>query len=287
LIHSFFGKSGDERNMSFPAMLMSAIAVSHAAKECAQHDAVMLQAQTTKQRLSGGTNSSVKIRAGVRTGDFVDTAGCYTLMVEASQGVSSKCTRVWTADDGVSVCKNMEGGDDDARLAECRALCDSVENCDAITFTPTGSSGSKTSSGVGRCCPSQCGAVHSPDDLQLTHKWKGWDVYTRNSACYVQVVEASRGVASDCTRVWRADDGDAVCKNMEGADDDARLSACKELCDSVENCDAITFTPTGSSGSKTSSGVGRCCPSQCGAVASEDDMKLVDRYKGWDVYLKV
>jgi len=163
--------------MSFPIKLsVFAFSAAAAEKECSQVDAIMLQAKTTKQRVTSDGNST-GVKMGVKTGGLVDTAVCYNLEVDASRGVSSDCTRVWTADDGAA-CKNMEGHNDAARLLACKELCEATENCDAITFTPDGASGI-AKSGLGRCCPSQCGKVENEDDLKLTKRWKGWDVYLK------------------------------------------------------------------------------------------------------------
>jgi len=91
----------------------------------------------------------------------------YSLAVSSSGGVASDCRYL--------TCQTLSGG-----LDECKALCDSYDECNVLNFCPAGASCVDNyispSIGIGRCCPRDC---HSTDELHLVSNWNGWDVYTK------------------------------------------------------------------------------------------------------------
>jgi hypothetical protein len=58
----------------------------------------------------------------------------------------------------------------------CANICFGDKDCNVFNYCPKGAD---CSSGEGRCCSRKCHST-SKHDLELTHEWKGWDVYTKN-----------------------------------------------------------------------------------------------------------
>lgn len=88
----------------------------------------------------------------------------YTLQMPHTYGHASECNSL-----GCSNTSNVE---------ECKKRCDDNSNCNVMLYSAEGSS---STSGVTRCCIRDCAGAVEYEDLKLTTKWKGWDVWTKDS----------------------------------------------------------------------------------------------------------
>lgn len=78
--------------------------------------------------------------------------------------------------DGVAAdCHNLGCQTVDS-ASTCANICFGDQDCNVFNYCPKGAD---CTSGEGRCCSRKCHST-SKHDLELTHHWKGWDVYTRN-----------------------------------------------------------------------------------------------------------
>merc|ERR1712227_1161871 len=69
------------------------------------------------------------------------------------------------------------------------------------------------------------------------------------------------------------------CENLGCSTESGGLAACQNLCRDQDSCTLINFCPAGAT---CTSGLNRCCRRKC----SGTDYQLVDRWEGWDVYIK-
>jgi len=90
--------------------------------------------------------------------------GNYRLALPFQGGFASDCTNLG--------CTTEHGG-----LLACTALCDRTEGCNVFNFAPKDAT---ATSGLNRCCRRKCTSTRN-NDLKLTEKWKGWDVYVKTS----------------------------------------------------------------------------------------------------------
>ena len=90
------------------------------------------------------------------------------------------------------------------------------------------------------------------------------------SAVWALVSPWTKGKASKCHNVG--------CRTVSEGGTAAGLAVCKRSC--RDGCNLINFVPNGADGT---SGPGRCCRRKC---TSSNDLKLVSKWKGWDVYTK-
>ena len=80
------------------------------------------------------------------------------------------------------------------------------------------------------------------------------------------VQDWSQGEASQCPNLG--------CTTVTGG-----LLDCQKRCLDNPDCTLINFCPAGAD---CTSGVNRCCLRGC----TDDDYKLTNRWKGWDIYVK-
>jgi len=98
--------------------------------------------------------------------DANTSTDAYTLVSPHSEGNASDCPNVG--------CSTRTNGGSEG-LAECKAACDGNASCNLINFVPDAAAAPGYQI-RGRCCMRAC---QSLDHLNLTGKWKGWDVYTK------------------------------------------------------------------------------------------------------------
>merc|ERR1712173_480955 len=70
------------------------------------------------------------------------------------------------------------------------------KDCNVFNYCPKGAD---CTSGEGRCCSRKCHST-SKHDLELTHHWKGWDVYTRNDGRGTSLIDEhyKKELVEDC-----------------------------------------------------------------------------------------
>lgn len=205
----------------------------------------------------------------------------YLPVVRQSAGVVSFCPSVG--------CKYTEG------LDACMDYCEN-ENCNLVNYCPTYNYWEKVVADPGictdqkRCCIRKC----TDHDTALEHRDNlgGWDVYVRPETWPpLQAVtteltapgptgsEAGE-VAYSLAQPWTAGVS-SNCKTL-GCTTEDDLATCRAKCTSEAECTVFNFCPKGASCGNFGP-TNRCCLREC---ASADELDLVDRYLGWDVYVK-
>jgi len=91
---------------------------------------------------------------------------------------------------------------------------------------------------------------------------------------YTLVSPHSAGNASDCPNL------ECSTKTDGGS---TGLAECKAACDGHNSCNLINFVPDEAAGKSRFQIKGRCCLRACQSLG---DLKLTDKWKGWDVYMK-
>jgi len=76
-----------------------------------------------------------------------------------------------------SNCPNL-GCKHTSNVEQCAAYCNENVACDVMNYC---AEGSDCTSGTGRCCIRHCNGVSDADDLKLTSRWKGWDIWVKES----------------------------------------------------------------------------------------------------------
>lgn len=153
----------------------------HGPQECAKICEDKCGCVGFEYRFDQETHSNCHTWLGVE-GDVVDDSEekddwltCVPANGEKQCLTEYKFTIGWES--GVAAeCHNLDCHTVDS-VDTCAAFCNEKDACNVFNYCPKGAD---CTSGHGRCCARKCKSTDT-SDLELTHEWKGWDIYTKKT----------------------------------------------------------------------------------------------------------
>jgi len=149
-----------------------------------------------------------------------------------------------------SDCQSLGCTTESRGLSACFDLCDRTHGCNVFNFVPKGATGT---SGLNRCCRRKCS---SAADLKLTSRWKGWDVYVKDTSTVCQNIDGGYQYGNE----KRYQRGWALSNGGHG-----EQTLCDKLCQKQPECQLLGQTCTSLAFPKDD----RCYCSFCKDAATE------------------
>merc|ERR550534_1792914 len=124
-------------------------------------------------------------------------------------------------ENGRSTACASKGCSTELGLESCRQKCEDNASCNAFAFCPKRGSCSRTN----RCCIRECSA----NNLKLTSRWGGWNVYAKRKGCSYS--QTSGQICRNSPRI--------TVDGFRG--NDVTVETCQSLCNNHDDCVKINY----------------------------------------------